>query len=203
MDATWAYIIDEADEDRVLEGINAAPQYGKKVAGAIKRTIQVIHGLDRFFDRLALDEMEIYLGRSADIPARVLSRWAEHRKERGHKYAALLFTCETVRAHKLEGLTNGILKKFKEREALCVGNANTAGDGRGRTPRTSRSVIYMTWGKNMVETAYFRPGIVDIRDVAEEIYRKGGGFVTKQQLLRGLTTMKSKTNRTRLRWNRP
>jgi hypothetical protein len=55
----------------------------------------------------------------------------------------------------------------------------------------------------MVETDYIKPGIVHIRDVAEEIYREGGGFVTKQQLLRGLMTMKSKTKWTRLCWNRP
>lgn len=203
MDATWAYIIGEADEDRVLEGINAAPQYGKKVAGAIKRTIKVIHGLDRLLDRLALDDLEVYLGRSSDAPSRVLSRWADNLKKRGHKYAAILFTCETERAHKLEGLANRILKKFGDRGVLCVGNANTVGDGRGRIPGTSRSVIYMTWGKNLDETDYCRPGIVDIRYVAEEVYREAGGFVTRQQLERGLMTMKRRTNRERLRWNRP
>lgn len=77
MGHAWAHIIGEADENRVLEGIKTAPQYGKRVAGAIKRTIKVIHGLDRLFNRLALEDLDVYLGRSSDNPTHVLSRWRD------------------------------------------------------------------------------------------------------------------------------
>jgi hypothetical protein len=201
MDTTCAYIIGEADENRVLEGINAAPQYGKKVAGAIKRTIAVIHGLDTLFNRLELRDLEVYLGRSSDDPAQVLGRWEQARKKHRHKYAAMLFTCEANRAAKLEGLANKVLKKLKAYDALCVGNANTAGDGRGRKPGRLLAVIYMTWGENAEKNGFGKADINIIRHVAEETYHEAGGFVTKKQLEGGLRTIKRKTYRARLHWN--
>lgn|SRR5574340_615682 len=201
MGHTWAYIIDDADEDRVLEGIEAAPQYGKKVAGAIKRTIKVIHGLDALLKRRELRDLEVYLGRSSDDPTQVLGRWVAHRRERGHKYAAVLFTCEADRAAKLEGLANKVLKKLKVYDALCVGNANTAGDGRGRKPGRPLAVIYMTWGENTENNGFGKADIDIIRRVAEETYHEAGGFVTKKQLEGGLRTIKRMTHKARLRWN--
>jgi hypothetical protein len=203
MDTTWAYFIGEADEVRVLEGIKAAPQYGKSVAGAIKHTIKVIHGLQKLHPTYTLQDLEVYLGRSSEDPAQVLGRWERHRNKYGHKYAAVLFTCEVERAVKLEGLANNLLEKLRARGALCVGNANTAPDGRGKIPGTPLAVIYMTWGKNQAVIGYGRPTIDDIRQVAEEAYRQADVFVTKQQLERGLMAMKRKTNWDRLRWSRP
>ncbi len=201
MDYTWAYIIGEADENRVLEGIEAAPQYGKKVAGAIKRAIKVIHGLDALFNRLELRDLEVYLGRSSDDPTQVLGRWEQARKKHRHKYAAILFTCEADRASKLEGLANKVLKKLKAHGALCVGNANTAGDGRGRKPGRPLAVIYMTWGENTGNNGFGKADIDIIRRVTEETYHEAGGFVTKKQIEGGLRTIKRMTLKARLRWS--
>lgn len=143
--ANFAFKIDTADEDAVLAGIAAAPQYDVRVANAIRRTIEMIHGLDDLHARAGLEDIEVYLGRSSESAGHVLSRWRAHRENRGHKYAAVLFTCDAYRAEDLEGVAVKVLTRLKDYNTLCVGNANVARGGGGGAPATDRALIYMTW----------------------------------------------------------
>jgi len=70
-----AYRIPYAREDDIQNSIKRAPQYDAKIAKALSRTIEMIHGLADLHHRALLDEIEIYLGRSSDRSGQLLNRW--------------------------------------------------------------------------------------------------------------------------------
>ena len=125
----FAFRIDTAEHYAVEQGINGAPHYNIRVANAVRRTIEVIHGLQDLHLRAGLDDIEVYLGRSSHSSDHVLSRWRSHREHRGHKFATVLFTCDAERAERLEGVAVKILKRLKNYGTLCVSNANVMGGG--------------------------------------------------------------------------
>jgi len=200
MASTLAFTIDVAGEEQVLEAIKSAPQYGVKVAGAIKHTIKTIHGLENLHRSCQLNELEVYLGRTAASPGRLLQRWEYHRHNRKHKHAAVLFTCDMNRSLYLEELAINLLQELKNRGSLCVGNANIAKDSRGRVSTGTTAVIYMTWGKNAGDTEYEKPTMDVIREVADVVGGEMSTEVTKQQLQRGLMTLKRLTDKVKLAW---
>ena len=123
------FIIDVTNEGLAQQAIEVAPRYYVRVASAIRRTIEMIHRFERLhFQRgVTLENVEVYLSRAATTPRYVLARWKSHRKNRGHGFATVLFTCDSRKAARLEGLAINILAKLKLRDALCVAGANVGG----------------------------------------------------------------------------
>ena len=199
-----AYVIGEVDEKRLWMGIQNARHYGVKVAGAIKRTIRAIHGLEDLIESHDLKSLEIYLGRSAESSKHVMNRWKAHNKKFGHKYATVLFACEAGRAQFLEEIALRVLDKLKRRGALCVGNANTAKDGRGRPPKSETAVVYMTWRIGGEIREWEKPNADVIKDVARKVSQDMAGAIPRLQLEGGLQILKKvRTAKAKLDWSRP
>jgi len=196
----FAYRIDTADHESVIEGISTAPQYDVRVASSIRRVIEVIHGLDDLHMRASLEDIEVYLGRSSDSPEHVLRRWRAHRENHGHRFATVLFTCDAERAAHLEGVAVKLLKSLKDCNTLCVANANVMRGGGGGAPATERAVVYLTWRSDAPPTDFWRPGVDVIRAVAAHVSSDVGHVVAKRQLECGLMALKRLSMRAPMEW---
>ncbi len=198
MNPNHAFVIDTADSDVVSRAIAQAPNYGAKVASAIKRAIRVIHGLPELHKNALLDDIEVYLGRASSYT--VLNRWRASRNERGHKYATILFSCDTERAVELEGLANKLLRGLKDRNTLCVGNANVNPHGGGKVADNDLSVVYMTWGVGFNPEYAEKPDINVIREVSREAAAAYAGLFSYNQIENGLRLTKRLSEKERLEW---
>ena len=199
-----AFVIGVVDEDRVYIGIQKAHHYGVQVAGAIKRTIRAIHGLEDLIANHDLKSLNIYLGRSSAAPMHVLNRWKAHNKKFSHKYATVLFVCDAGRAQFLEEIAIRVLAKLKGRGSLCVGNVNTAEDGRGRPPGNETAVVYMTWGIGGSIYEWEKPNAAIIKEVAGEVSQDMERAIPRLQLERGLQILKKvRTAKAKLAWSLP
>ena len=196
----FAFRIDTAEHYAVEQGINGAPHYNIRVANAVRRTIEVIHGLQDLHLRAGLDDIEVYLGRSSHSSDHVLSRWRSHREHRGHKFATVLFTCDAERAERLEGVAVKILKRLKNYGTLCVSNANVMGGGGGGLPATRVAVVYMTWRTGADPTEYQKPGVDVIRHGASEVSAAVQHVIAPRQLETGLMALKRLQIRAPMEW---
>lgn len=195
----WAFVINVADPDLVSRAIASAPTYDVQVASAIRRTVEMIHGLQDLHRDTPLQQLEVYLGRSSYSEAHLLNRWQDHWTNHTHRYAAVLFTCKANKVNRLETLALKVLRRLKrDHGALCVGNANVMAGDHGRPSATDRAVIYMTWRLMSDAIIYKKPGVEVIRAVAQALYEECAGWVTKAQLLRGLLTLKQLKSKVRL-----
>lgn len=200
MSENFAFTIDTATPEGIEEAIDAAPHYGAKVASAISRTIEMIHGIEDLHQTTMLEEIAIYVGRASGSGEHVLGRWRAHRESKRHRYGTVLFTCDRDRVMELEGIANDIFRRLKKREKLCVGLANTAGDGRGRPPATRTAVAYLTWRRG-VETVYERPGVADVHAIAAEWDDSHPEVtVTRRQVETGLLALKRRSTKAAIGW---
>lgn len=198
MNSNPAFVIDAVDEIALRQAINKAPNYETKVASAIKRSIRMIHGLPALHRNAPLEDLEIYLGRASTHT--VLNRWRASRRDRGHKYATILFSCDTERAVELEGLANKLLRELKDRKTLCVGNANVNPHGGGMVADNDDSVVYMTWGKFGDLEYATKPDIDSIREVAQKVAETYSETFTYNQIENGLRLAKRLSAKERLDW---
>ncbi len=192
MSRNWAFTLDTADPEALEVGIKDAPHYDARVANALNRTIRVIHGLADFHRRrgLQLSEFEIYLGRCGGSAEHLLDRWQTHHKTKGHKWGTVLFTCRTVKAARLEGLAIKVLNKLHAENALCVSRANVSNGGGGGTANTQQSIIYMTWSTDGDGIDADKPNKQLINEIAVNGEIATGGDVSREQISRGLATLK-------------
>jgi hypothetical protein len=189
------------DDVWLKDALRAAPAYGARVASAIRRTIRCIHGLEKLHRTVPRDELEVYLGRATETT--LTQRWKHHFNARGHNYGAILFLCDTDRVEALEDVAIKTLKKLRERDALCVGNANKWPGNAGRSPRTREdALIYMTWTiGDPVE--WSKPSSNDIREIASEVAEETDREFSAKQVETGLTSLKRLTEYDRLYWWTP
>lgn len=197
---TWAYRIAETEQEDIERGIDQAPQYGVRVASAIRRTIEVIHGLADLHEVADLDQIDVYLGRATRKTV-LANRFRSHREDKGHRYGAILFTCDAGRVNDLESLAIKLIRRLQDRDCLCVGNVNTAEDARGRPPGDKEAVIYITW-KSLRDEAYDtkKPTIEVVREVARQVAQEVPGVATAAQIETGLKTVKRLSQKARLAW---
>jgi hypothetical protein len=151
-----------------------------------------------------MGDLEVYLGRSSTVSL-TLKRWKKHRQERGHDWAAVLFCASREHARTLEKVSIRSLQKLKERNALCIGNANIFEGASGPNTSVEREYIYMTWGyRTGWETFDNKPSVDDIREIARNIAFDMSGLVTEQQLKTGLSATRAPlTQYERLEWYNP
>lgn len=195
----WAFVINVANPDLVSEAIASAPTYDLKVALAIRRTIEMIHGLQDLHRNTPLQKLEVYLGRSSCSEHYLRNRWNAHWTNYNHMYAAVLFTCNANKVNQLEKLAIKVLHRLKhDHGSLCVGNANVKVGDQGRAPATDKAVIYMTWRIMPEAINYEKPGLDIIRAVAQAVYEECRGWVKKAQLFRGLLILKQLNSKVRL-----
>lgn len=195
----WAFIIDVANPDLVSAAIASAPAYDLRVASAIRRTVEMIHGLQDLHRDTPLQQVEVYLGRSSCSADYLLNRWNDHWTNHKHRYGTVLFTCEANKGKQLETLAIKVLRRLKrEHNSLCVGNANVKNGAQGRPPATDQAVIYMTWRIMPDAINYEKPGVKIIRAVAQAVYEECAGWVKKAQLCRGLLTLQQLKSKVRL-----
>jgi hypothetical protein len=195
----WAFVIDVAKPKRVSEAIASAPAYDSKVSLALRRTIQMIHGLQDLHRDTPLQKLEVYLGRTSCSEEYLRNRWNDHWTNHKHRYAAVLFTCNATKVNQLETLAIRVLRRLtKDHGSLCVGNVNVKEGDQCRPSATDTAVIYMTWRIMPEAINYEKPGIYIIRAVAQAVYEECGGWVKKAQLLNGLSILKQLKSKVRL-----
>jgi hypothetical protein len=194
-----AFIINVANPDLVSRALAAAPAYDLRVASAIRRTVQMIHGLQGLHGNTSLQRVEVYLGRTSFSEDYLVSRWNAHWANYKHRYAAVLFTCDANKVNQLERLALRILRRLKyDHGSLCVGHANVKYADQGRPSATDKAVIYMTWRIMPEAIMYEKPGVKIIRAVAQSVYEECAGWIKKAQLVRGLLTLKQLKSKVRL-----
>lgn len=187
----------DIDDVYIQEAIQVVPRYGPKVASAIRRTIRCIHGLARLHRTIDRDELEVYLGRATETT--LAQRWRAHARERGHRWGLVLFTCDHDRVEVLEDVAVRILQKLRERNALCVGNANVWRGTGGAPPRREDALVYMTWksGQPIDWRKLSREGM---RALAAEVQAETRFDIATQQIDAGLETLKRVTEYDPLHW---
>lgn len=204
-----AYRIYNAREDDLQRSIAQAPKYDAKIASALSRVIKAIHGLADLHKnkKVSLKQIEVYLGRSSDLPKHLKLRWQQHRNEKKHQHGIVLFKCEPDQAEYLEEIGIRVVRKLKGYNTLCVGNVNIR-DKAGRPPdSSSTAVIYMTWRTKSKPAGYERPSSPIIKRVASEVASELNKVtpqqkVTSQQLEKGLKASRSeKTQKAKLDWD--
>lgn len=196
--STFAHVIDTATKDQLMESVGRAPLYEAKFASAIQRTIEVIHGLERLHQLASIHELEVYLGRASE--STLLGRFKSHQKDRRHRYGTVLFSCPSQSVRLLEKAGIRIMKTLKTNDALCVGNANVASDGRGGEPAGRNAIVYMTWRKLDRAVLFDKPGVALIRDIACEVEADLDGAIARGQIERGLSPIRSLSQREDLEW---
>lgn len=197
--SNWAFIINVAKPDLVSKAIAAAPVYDLRVASAIRRTVEMIHGLQGLHGDTPLQKLEVYLGRTSFSEDHLLCRWNDHWTKHKHKYAAVLFTCDANKVNQLEKLAIRVLRRLKhDHGSLCVGNANVKDADQGRPSATDKAVIYMTWRIMPEAINYEKPGVKIISAVAQAVYEECTGWVKKAQIYRGLLSLKSLKSKVKL-----
>ncbi len=190
-------------EGHILNALksNSVPLYNSHVAPAIRHTIRCIHGIDRLMRNTKMEELEVYLGRASTI-SRVVARWKEHRKERGHTWATVLFRASREHAKVLEKAAIRTVQRLRDRNSLCIGNANIIGGATGPNTDVEHEFIYMTWGYGDWPAVFeHKPSTNDIREIAQAVAGDMRGLVTEQQLRAGMIATKAPlTQYEKLRW---
>ena len=74
----WAFVINVTNSSLVSMAIASAPAYDFKVASAIRRTVEMIHGLQDLHRDTPLQQVEVYLDRSSYSEDHLLNRWHDH-----------------------------------------------------------------------------------------------------------------------------
>lgn len=193
--------IAHVDDAWLTDALRAAPAYGSRVASAIQRTIRCIHGLEALHSTVPRDQLEVYLGRATETT--LAARWKQHSKTRGHNYGIILFLCNTDRVEALEDVAIKTLKKLKDRDALCIGNANMWPGNVGRSPRSNEyALVYMTW-KIGEQIEWTKPSINEIREIASEVADETDREFSVRQIETGLSALKRIGQCDRLRWWNP
>jgi hypothetical protein len=167
------YIDTSIHKDLVLNSLVEYAPKCNKPRQAIEETILSIHGLKTFHkDLYALNEIEIYIGRSSQ--KNILSRWKAHFKLKKHDYAAVLFKCDPNYVEDLELFSIKIIKKLDQENSLCVRKIhNIKTKKTGPKPNLNdNSVVYMTWRYKDGEKETKKPGIQLIRRIANETYKE-------------------------------
>lgn len=187
------------ERQKLQAALQQAPLYSGKVASALQHTIQVVHGLPKLHATLALKDIEVYIGKSDRTIDAVLRRWINHRKTKKHIFGIILFRCTKQNAKKLEKVALRVVKRLKARNSLCVGDANLSEGSGGRDSANDESLIYMTWSPLETPTAYIRPTITIIREVAKSVAPSVAGFINEAQILKGLMAIKQVGKRKSIR----
>jgi hypothetical protein len=187
------------DETFIDFAIKRSPNYNKKHADAIKRTIRCIHGLERFHLNpkyfkvpvpVRREQLEIYIGRATR--ATLKSRWVSHMKSKKHLYGMVLFSSTHEWVEDLEEIAIRILQKLKSRGTLCVKNLENEKKGKaGKKPRNEEAIVYMTWKYSETTSDWRKPGVKDISQIANEVSKETTAAVTKLQIVNGLQPLKS------------
>jgi hypothetical protein len=196
---TYAFRIDTATSDGIEEGIDRSPHYELRVANALRRTIEVIHGLADLHRWAELDELDVYLGRAACSGPGVLRRWQCHRSERSHKFGTVLFSCDTSRVEDLETIAIRALGRLRAGNMLCVGSANVSQSGYGQLPSTRNAVVYLTWRLRDETREFTRPTAQVIREIAADVADEVG-TIRRQQLETGLAAARRANLKAHLEW---
>ena len=122
------------DLQNVRASIDAAPTYSARAGSAIKRVIEIIHGLQKLHQRLKTSEIEVYLGKSDRSANAVLKRWMSHRSDhKKHMFGVVVFKCSLANAKNLEKVGIRVLRNLKNEGRLCVGDANISGGQEAET----------------------------------------------------------------------
>ena len=184
----FAFRIPMTNEEHIHAALRLGriPVYNAHVATPIRYAIRCIHGIDRVMKNTPSIELEVYVGRASTV-GRVMKRWREHGDNRGHRWAAILFMATRGHSRVLEKVSIRSLQKLKDRNRLCIGNANIIGGATGPDVDVEHEFIYMTWGHR---TDWFscevKPSIKDLQDVARDVALDMKGLVTTQQVENGL-----------------
>lgn len=188
------------DIERIQSAIDTAPTYSGKVKNALAHVIKVIHGLPHLHTGLEAKEIEIYIGKAERTTDAVLARWMKHRTDhKKHLFGIILFKCSLDNAKKLEKVAINVVKKLKKHRRLCVGEANISPASGGRNPQSQDAVIYMTWCPLQNQSAYTKPTVAIIAQVAREVGPIVRGLVTEAQIRGGLEAIKRPTTFKNLR----
>jgi hypothetical protein len=182
---------------RLQTEIDRAPNYGTKVALAISRTIKSIHGLVHLHGGLKLEDIEIYIGKSADRPASVYTRWRAHSDRKHHRFGLILFKCTQNKAKVLEKVAIRLFHNLKERGRLCVGQANVAKHSPGRDALSDNCVIYMTWNILNQPCPFTKPTQLMVNEISETI-SAGMTEVSALQVRNGLKSIKRLSTREKI-----
>jgi hypothetical protein len=182
--------------ERLEDLLDRAPEY-ERFAPAAKRAIRVIHGLPSLFRGRSLDEIELYVGRTACDPRSLRGRWRCHENGRDHRFGVVLFVCPTDRVQIWERAANRLVKRLEKRRALCVANALAGGPG--PLPNWKFSCIYLTW-------RFRRPRVcepvsrADLETLLQEVYVSGADEPSLDSWRRAIAPLPSTRDRMRLRW---
>ena len=187
------------DTRKLQDAINKAPQYNVKAASVLKHIIKVIHRLPKMHRNLRLQDIEIYIGKSANNVGALSKRWKLHQKNRHHIFGMVLFSCTKASAKTLEKLAIRIIKRLKDNNSLCVGQANVSSGSGGRDQVSGQTVIYMTWAPLLKPTGYVKPTVKIIKAVAMEVVHGMNNAVKEQQVLTGLGAITQVSTYTKLR----
>lgn len=193
---TKAIRLEEMNRATLDDLLVGAPEF-VRFAPAAKRAIRIIHGLPSLFRGCTLDEIEVYIGRTACEPDSLRGRWRCHQSDRSHRFGVVLFVCPTDCVQVWERAANRLIKRLQKRRALCVANV-TAG-GQGPLPAARWSCIYLTW-------RFVRPrNCVPVREahletLAHEVYVRGVGEPSLATWRAAVAPLPSPDDRVRMRW---
>ena len=194
--------IEHIHETWFYEAIRAAPNYGPSVAPALTRTIRCIHWLQDLHPKRDLLQLEVYLGRAT--LSTLQQRWKSHAGgAKGHRYGAIVFSCNPDKVKRLEDLAVRTIMKLKKKELLCVGNANKWDGNQGLGPRPEQAVVYMTWRELDEEVTFSKPNTKEIDQISREIHEESPHRTAQGQISRGLRILRRITDRAPLHWWEP
>lgn len=179
----------------IEESLHSAPRY-ERFAPAAKHAIRVLHGTPELFTDLTLDQMEIYIGRTASRHGHVAGRFHAHRRQKRHRYGVVLFRCATSHVKGWEKAANRLVKQLAAQRALCV--ANAVAGGQGLLPSSPESCIYLTWKRRRRRTC--RPiSPRDLDRLAREVHR-GDLDVSLDSVRRGIRAVAFPAESAFVRW---
>lgn len=156
-----AVTFSEWDRGQLERAIDSAPRYDS-FACAIRHAIKIIHGVPTLFHDIALNELDVYVGRTAAAAGSLRGRWRDGEGRRDHEHGVVLFRCPTEKVRAWEAAANRLVTLLRTRRALCV--ANVHADGRGPLPDADESCVYLTFrlGRRRVCSAIERAALDEI-----------------------------------------
>ena len=188
-------VLDDLRSHLIEEAIEDAPRFDR-FSDAFRHATKVIHGLPALMQAMTLENVEVYIGRTALTVRNVHSRWTSHRNEKNHEFGVVLFSCPTRVVANWEKVAISVIKRLEQRRNLCVANA-VAGGG-GGLPDTPQSCVYMTWryGRRRTRAPVRQSDLDDLAlDVNGEV---GGDDRTFEGIRRAIDLIASPGNRIRV-----